>query len=354
MICVIDLSNKKYTTKDAAFFTKELLSVLSSTYSIHTFYFITSEPDSIHSSEKDNIHELSISSKNNLLSKWMKRKAIKNEIEKYKPDVYFGAVSSVFSKQKQFCLFVSTPESLKALVKTKTAYKNYFTTDWFCYHHLITEQSIKRHSVYFAPSAPAPGFQKVTTEKREKTKQQISKGCEYFFILNPVRDEVLFINLLKAFSFFKKRQQSSMKLMITNQKNLASELLKLLTTYKYKQDVLFTDYDTHKVDRFSITAAAYTAFQTEILPDDSILPQEALACGVPVVICAPSYSQPPTHSLITSGSSAEEIAGVMMLIYKDEQYRKQIIQQGLEEVSLYTHQKNANMFVNCMQKAAQL
>ena len=54
----------------------------------------------------------------------------------------------------------------------------------------------------------------ISFEKREKVKEEYADGNEFFLHAGNINEDKNLMNLLKAFSAFKKRQRSNMQLLI--------------------------------------------------------------------------------------------------------------------------------------------
>ncbi len=69
-------------------------------------------------------------------------------------------------------------------------------------------------------------------------KERYGDGNEYFIYKGIIGIEKNLVNLLKAFSFFKKRQRSKMQLLMTGMAGEKyEEFVRSLQSYKFKNDV---------------------------------------------------------------------------------------------------------------------
>lgn len=94
-------------------------------------------------------------------------------------------------------------------------------------------------------------------EEREQLKEKYAGGTEYFLYTGPIYPPDPLITLLKAFSHFKKWQQSNMKLVLAGAANRKTKKLKdKLGTYKYREDVLIIENPDPGITQ-ELTAAAY-------------------------------------------------------------------------------------------------
>lgn len=348
MKVVVDLSRKQSSWDASFFFSSEFLAVLPQFCPEHEFVFITNESN-IFNLSHNSLREILSKFSSNPVSKFVQQKALQKKIEQLQPDVYMYPPGSIFSNQKKACILISSADDLKKARKNSSRSKTVFCTDPFSFNEIQQHSLFSNGKLFYAPPAPQSVYQKIEWEERERIKEELSAGCEYFLLLNPVLQETELVNLLKAFSFFKKRLQTSFKLVIAaRREEFAAPLLQLLASYKYSSDVLFAG-DLSKIDRCaSITAACYAALQIGTPAKTHILPQDALACAVPVVLCSHSLHSYAENTFIQTGTAPEEIARILMLLYKDEQYRKQVIENGKQGLQYFSHAVNAALLEECI------
>jgi glycosyltransferase involved in cell wall biosynthesis len=174
------------------------------------------------------------------------------------------------------------------------------------------------------------GISPLAVDQKEAIKQRYTGGKEYFFTGAAGVGEEEVVQLLKAFSLFKKRQLSNLQLVIAG---VRTETLRLrLETYKYRQDV-------HWVDRNvgDLRAAAYAV----LLPfeDDSpgVSLLNAWKAGVPAVIARNSrFHEMADDAVLTAGiDDPAALAGCMMSLYKDEMLRNTLIEKGSARLTAF-------------------
>lgn len=176
----------------------------------------------------------------------------------------------------------------------------------------------------------APGdFHPLQPVQKIAVKNKFTEGKEYFLFAGELCSEKDFINLLKAFSYFKKRQQSSMKLVVltgsSDQKNITSSI----DTYKYRQDVLITG--AKEKELAALFAAAYGIIyfsQSQLLP----IPVAAAMQAATPVICsddAVSKELSGDAALYITPADHRDSGEKMMLLYTNESLRSQLIEKGI-------------------------
>src|SRR3954454_16515007 len=126
-------------------------------------------------------------------------------------------------------------------------------------------------------------FQPMEWHDKLYIKSRFSQNTEYFVAVLPDNDEKSFTELLKAFSKFKKWQQSGMQLLLLPKEEAFSSLIEnKLNLYKYKNDVkLINDADTKETANIIATAYALLHITTK---DSDLWPvSAALQCGTAVL-----------------------------------------------------------------------
>lgn len=172
-------------------------------------------------------------------------------------------------------------------------------------------------------------YQPLSWQQKENTKVQYAAGREYFLVIQSGLQLNEFIGLLKAFSQFKKWQQSNMQLLIITEM-YSPEMDEKFETYKYRSDVHIHQFPEEK-EQARIIAAAYAFIE---LGDDHIAVLNAFRCQVPVVTLADCSPEITGDAVLHAGATHDEgLAGQLKLLYKDENLRARLIEKGkiLEE-----------------------
>ena len=183
-----------------------------------------------------------------------------------------------------------------------------------------------------------PVFQPMDFAASQPVKDLYTEGKEYFIYTGSVHPRKNLMGLLRAFSLFKKRQQSSMKLVIAGRLAWKYEAFSTsLKTYKYRQDVVLTGY-LPEAELARLMASAYAMVYPSFFEGFGVPVAEAMQCGVPVITSAGSameelagdaalYADPADHSAL---------ADQLMRIYKDERLRFTLIEKGKLKAALYS------------------
>ena len=203
-------------------------------------------------------------------------------------------------------------------------------------------------------NAPNRVFRPLSWEEKELVKQQYTGGVEYFFYCGAIHPRKNLLSLLKAFSAFKKRQKSQMKLVIAGRlawKNQSFE--RLLNTFKYRADVILTGYlDRGELAR--LTAAAYAMVYPSLFEGFGVPPLESLQSGVPAIVARTS-AMPEIGGdayLYFDADREQDLAEKMMLLYKDETLRARLIANAEQRLALFSWDVSAGQMWQCILKAA--
>ena len=196
-------------------------------------------------------------------------------------------------------------------------------------------------------------FQPLNDEDKAATKNKYTDGKEYLVYAGAIHPRKNLMNLLKAFSVFKKRQQTNMKLVLTGRLAWKYESFKEnLKSYKYRNDVVMTGY-VEDSDLVLLIGSAYGMIYPSLLEGFGVPVLEAMRCDVPVITSANSSMQEIAKdaALFADVESHTNIADKMMLLYKDENLRKELIQKGREVAAVYNWDKTAALLWQSIVKA---
>ncbi|MEO5648079.1 MAG: glycosyltransferase family 1 protein [Chitinophagaceae bacterium] len=219
------------------------------------------------------------------------------------------------------------------------------TVSEFSKYDIIKQYKIPTAKIDVVYSGISAQFLPVSLEEREKTKSAYSDGREYFLFTGAIHPRNNLVNLLKAFSIFKKRQKSGMKLVIAGR--IASQyesFLNSLKSYKFREDVVLTGY-LERTELVKLTASAYAMIYPSFFEGFGVPPLEAMRCGVPVVTSPNSAMQEicADAALYADPNNPADIATQIMLLFKDENLRNEMISAGLAHSQIYNWDRTANL-----------
>ncbi len=190
--------------------------------------------------------------------------------------------------------------------------------------------TVSSEKLFVIKPAIMNGFVPMDWEEKEKVKELFSEGCEFFVFVGGFQPQKNLLNVLKAFSLFKKRQQTNMKLLIVGNLNYNNkDNLDKIESYKFRKGIKLLGY-LSPGDYKQIMGAAYGLIYP-VLSDDLGLPVlEAMAAGVAVLTSDIKHMEAigGDAALYADATEPGLIADQMKLLYKDENTRSKLIERG--------------------------
>lgn len=194
---------------------------------------------------------------------------------------------------------------------------------------LLRRYGLKDSQVAVTGYAIPPAFRPLTEEEKAAVKEKYTAGREYFLFAGKLDAAYEVINLLKAFSFFKKRQKSNMRLLL-----LANEIPAGFTaqfnTYKFRDEVsVLTALPAE--EKAAILGAAYIfVYPAACMPGHESYPLAAMQCGVPVIAGNPAFytERWGEAAVYSNATDVADLAQKMMWLYKDENQYKKMVHAG--------------------------
>jgi glycosyltransferase involved in cell wall biosynthesis len=181
---------------------------------------------------------------------------------------------------------------------------------------------------------PSAAAGPLSQEGRATVKDRFALGREFFFADVSNAGEAAIVHLLKAFSFFKKRQLSNLQLLLAGDPR--ANVREKLETYKYRADIHWCGLSEACDEK--VPAAAYAALY--LFAGDSTGKQmlDSWAAGVPVVVSAgtPMAGMARDAALCAPQDDPTALAGHLMSLYKDESLRGRLIENGFSRLPEYS------------------
>jgi glycosyltransferase involved in cell wall biosynthesis len=217
------------------------------------------------------------------------------------------------------------------------------TVSEFSKADILSDYKLPASKIEVVYSAVKESFHPLTAEEQEAVRQQYTGGSAYFIYVGAVHPRKNLVNLLKAFSVFKKRLQSNMKLVLAGRlawKN--DEFLQLLQNYKYRDEVILTNY-IEESEIVRLLGASYALVYPSLFEGFGVPVLEAMKCDVPALTSQNTSMQEIAGEagLYFDPASYQDIAEQMMRIYKDEDLRKRLIEKGRETAAAFSWERTA-------------
>jgi len=309
--------------------------------------------------------------KNPLLLQYRLNYKIPSILRRHKADVFIstGGYCSVRTKVPQ-CIIISDISFLH--------HPEFFTKSWlrfyknntvkflgkakiiipashFLKNKIVEHYKIQSNKIDVVHNGIDNFFKPVTNQQqKDNTKAQYTGGKEYFLYSGPIQPRENLMLLLKAFSFFKKRQKSNMQLVLASKLAAADKaLIKSLATFKYREEVKLL-YNLPGETLAQITASAYAIVCPSFHDSRGASILEAMQSGIPVIVST-TGAMPEicgNAALYINSNDFNDIAEKMMTIFKDEDQRNQFIIKGRQQAAIYSWDKTANAVWEAILKCA--
>jgi glycosyltransferase involved in cell wall biosynthesis len=233
--------------------------------------------------------------------------------------------------------------------------KSVATVSEFSKQDIITQYGTDPAKINVVYSAAKEIFYPLSDDDKLMTRDQYTGGKEFFLYTGAIHPRKNLMQLLKAFSVFKKRQQSNFKLVIAGR--LAwkyNSFIEGLKTYKYRNDVVMTGYLEEK-ELVRLTGSAYAMVYPSLWEGFGVPVLEAMHAGVPVITSGNSSMQEIAKeaALYVNPEDHTDIAEKMMRLYKDENLRKELIKKGFSRSAEYSWNKTAGLLWDSILKAVE-
>jgi glycosyltransferase involved in cell wall biosynthesis len=179
-------------------------------------------------------------------------------------------------------------------------------------------------------------------EEQQQIKRAHADGKEYLLtVVSGARPEEL-IDLLKAFSLFKERQHSNMRLVLAGAGAVKAAARMGLDSYKYRSSVrVFDGVEEELLTR--LVAASYAMIVPFRRDDLGIAVLNAWKTGTPVIAIAGTLVAGTRSDAVLSVDPGDpgSLAGQMMRIYKDEKLRGGLIGKGTLQLTAFDLERAA-------------
>lgn len=187
---------------------------------------------------------------------------------------------------------------------------------------------------FVLPQSPSHFFQAYNWDQKEQVRQRYSLGKAYFLLSASSLSQDQIIMTLKAFTQFKKWQQSNMQILVVGKLAHTRKTMELLLGYKYKDDVKVLNKLNSDPEYPGILASSMTLIYFPGKYPSEMVINEALQSGVPVMVVTPGgfEEKPDEPVLYCNTNDIQTLANRMVKLYKDEAYRLKLIEKGKDQV----------------------
>lgn len=327
------------------YFLKDAFNQIAKQHSEHQFIFICRNDYKERIEFEKNVIPgvIKISGRHPLLFKWWYDIKIPAILKKYKADVFISCdgYMPLHTKISQ-CLFIydlsfihfpvvkrSQQSYLKKQIpKFLQNVNSVVTFSEYSKKDILNHYKINSEKINVVYTAAKNIFHPLQEDEKEMTRKKYTEGKNYFLYAGAIHPDNNLLNLLKAFSIFKKRQKSDWKLLLAG--NLAAgykDFSEKIRSYKHRGDVIWIE-NIEEQEMAKLIGSSYAL----IYPATSFAmpPLQAVNYHIPVIISADDIAKEKfgEAALYVDAKDHIDIADKMMLIYKDEEMRKKLIEKG--------------------------
>lgn len=286
---------------------------------------------------------------NNIISKWRRRTNLISQIRRLKADVFFSIGSYIMPTNTVIqYLFISSLIKERDQKKLRRV-KNVFVTSKALKEILVNQHLAMPEKVYVIYGASLDEAELTSDEEKSAIKEEFTDGKEYFLYTGLIAPQENIITLLKAFSLFKKRQRSSMKLVLAGIRLWKiDEFEHLIRTYKYKDDLVIVENLNEKEQR-KLLFGAYALINLGKETSNIFFALSAMQYAIPIISNrnTPLKEIENSPSLLFDPLDMADIADKLMMIYKDEALKGQMEARAKELTEKFSWKKSADTIWQC-------
>ena len=352
-------------SEDYHYFLKQVLKIVIDRNREHEFIILSHDADA-RSFSADNVTHVKM---RNILGHWLAVKVwydlkLPAILKKHKADLFisFEGFCSLTTAIPQFILFnpalsdSPAPGGLRSLFYKRfmrKALNKAKTVICFCDFRkkdVMLRYFISDSKLAVVYPSVKETFRPVDEDVKEEVRVKFCDGKNYFAYAGTMQKREELFNILKAFSAFKKRQKSDWKLLLMGSVHQYDrKFMDSLATYKYRSDVVVAKNDDED-ERVNLIGSAYAVI-CAVHSESTVFPLlQSMKCGVPVITADTAAGKEVSggDALYFDPEDSENIAQLMMTIYKDESFRSTLIEKGKLTAMKYTFDKSATLFRECI------
>ena len=232
----------------------------------------------------------------------------------------------------QICLFEGNLTKFQAYFFKKSIQhvKQWLVVQKEAAHQLEEQWGVQKNNITTISIVPSSEIYPIDYNLQQMYKGTHAGGTEYF--LSVAQENASSIELLQAFSLFKKWQQSNMKLLLVPSNGLQRSFLEeKLRNYKYRADVVVVPAGLTVHNWYQILSSAYATVLTHDGAASYLMALEAAKAGVSIIASAAFASSMLMQDMVTKypETTPTGIAEALLLVYKNEKLKGERTQNGL-------------------------
>jgi glycosyltransferase involved in cell wall biosynthesis len=213
-------------------------------------------------------------------------------------------------------------------------------------------QNTSLQAVTVIPPALREAITSLSWAETESIKTQYTGGRSFFLFTGDISEHHRLIELLKAFSLFKKWQLSNMQLVIAGSATKWTDVFEeKLSSYKYKQDVVLLK-NISNTEMPKLAAACYALVYPVAENVFPLALLRAVQSNKAIIATDNQMNRQITGAAawVDNNNTAEGFAKEMILLYKDENQQQLLVQQTKEEAKQFNRQQMLATAWQCIEQ----
>jgi glycosyltransferase involved in cell wall biosynthesis len=285
--------------------------------------------------------------------------SIPGALNKIQPDIFVSpdAYLSLKTKFKTLLVihdlnFEHYPENMPALVRK---YYKYFTPRFarkasriatvsiFSKDDIVKQYGINPNKIDVVYNGANEQFRPLSEREKEETKNNFTKGDDYFVFIGALNPRKNLVNLFRAFDIFRETSPTKVKLLVVGEKMWWTGKIKsTFEKMKFREEVVFTGR-LEMEDLYRVVGAALAMTYVSYFEGFGIPIVEAFFADTPV-ITSNVTSMPEIAgdaALLVDPFSPEDIARALKKLTFDEELRNKLIEKGRKRRRLFSWENTA-------------
>ncbi|MDA3952303.1 MAG: glycosyltransferase family 1 protein [Bacteroidales bacterium] len=351
-------------------FTYETLKRITTNHPEHKFYFIFDRPYNKEFIFADNIQPIVIGPKarHPVLYYYWFEKSIPNILKQINADLFISpdGFLSLNTSVKSIAVihdisFIHNPKDFPFGLRSYYHYffprfaqkaKRIVTVSEYSKQDIAAKFKISPENIDVVYNGSNEIFKPLTIEETSRTKQQYTKGADFFIFVGALSPRKNIANLLSAFDVFKSKTKCNVKLVIVGEKMFKTKNMKeVYNNISSKNDVIFTGRKSPNQLK-NLYGAATALTYVPYFEGFGIPIIEAMNCDT-AVITSNITSMPEIANdaaLFVDPYSVQSIADAMIKISDDSDLRNHLIEKGKLQRQKFSWDKTADKLWKSIEK----
>ncbi len=217
---------------------------------------------------------------------------------------------------------------------------------------IIDNYSLQDSKVVVIPAAPSDYITVADWSEKLQVKDKYADGREFFFCFKQIGPDTQWEEILKAFSIFKKWQQSSFRIIIAGKiaSGYADVFKEKLGSYKFRSDVKIVDPGKEDIERILPSAFGMICADADYTGIGML---NGFKVEVPVISSPVDlFDEEVSGAFLPAIPQADELSRQLINLYRDERMREILIEKGKQLAEKFSWEKSVQKWNECIHSLA--